>query len=142
MLDTTPYQGADLDGDGSICGLQLTPECTLQVEIDIKPGSDRNCLNINGHGVIPVAILGSDELDVAAIEPDSLAFGGLVVRVKGNGAPQCAFEDSDLDGWMDLVCHFVDDPTNWSLGDATATLEGQLFDGTRIMGSDEICIVP
>ena len=30
------------------------------VEIDIKPGSDPNCFNNNGHGVIPVAILSSN----------------------------------------------------------------------------------
>ena len=37
----------------------------LQVAIDIKPGSDPNCFNNNGNGVIPVAILGSASFDVA-----------------------------------------------------------------------------
>ena len=40
--------------------------------IDIKPGSDPNCININGHGVIPVAILGSEDFDVSLVDPDTL----------------------------------------------------------------------
>jgi hypothetical protein len=39
----------------------LIREMAQEVGIDIKPGSDPNCFNINGHGVIPVAILGSSE---------------------------------------------------------------------------------
>lgn len=31
---------------------------------------------------------------------------------------------------------------DWSPGDGTATLEGNLYDGTKITGSDDICIVP
>ena len=33
------------------------------VAIDIKPGSDPNCFNNDGHGVIPVAILSSTDFD-------------------------------------------------------------------------------
>ncbi len=53
------------------------------VDIDIKPGSDPNCFNINGHGVILVAILGSETFDVTLVDPLSLSFGGLNVRVRG-----------------------------------------------------------
>ena len=34
---------------------QTLTEIVETVAIDIKPGSDPNCININGHGVIPVA---------------------------------------------------------------------------------------
>lgn len=66
----------------------------IQVEIDIKPGSDPNCFNNDGHGTIPVAILGRADFDVSAIDP------------------------------------------------GTATLTGNLYDGTPIVGSDNICVVP
>jgi hypothetical protein len=115
---------------------------TITIQIDIKPGSYPNCFNINSHGVIPVAILGTADFDVMHIDVSSLDFAGLDVRVKGNGAPQCSVEDVTGDGYSDLVCQFVDDSTNWTPEDGYATLTGNLLDGTPISGTDEICIVP
>jgi hypothetical protein len=113
----------------------------ITVDIDIKPGSYPNCFNINSHGVIPVAILGNADLDVTLIDVSTLDFAGLDVRIKGNGAPQCSVEDVTGDGYLDLVCQFVDDST-WTSEDGYATLSGNLLDGTSISGIDEICIVP
>jgi hypothetical protein len=112
------------------------------VAIDIKPGSDPNCFNIDGHGVIPVAILGSADFDVTDVDPQTVLFDGLEVRVRGNKGPLCSFEDSNGDSFLDLVCHFEDDPGSWTGGTTTATLTGQLFDGTTFEGTDSICIVP
>jgi hypothetical protein len=121
------------------------------VLIDIKPGGDDNCVNINGNGVIPVAVLGSADFDVNDINIDTLSFAGLAVRVKGNDARQCSVEDvsGDFttpegapDGHPDLVCQFVDDPMSWNPGDGTATLTGELLDVTLFEGTDSICIVP
>lgn len=113
------------------------------ITIDVKPGSDRNCLNINGSGVIPVAILGGEDFDVAQVDQESLLFGGMSVRVRANRGAQCGFEYSNDDVYLDLVCKFTDDPANWMPGsDATASLTGQTFDGQQFEGVDTICIVP
>lgn len=117
-------------------------EAVQSVEIDIKPGSEPNCFNINGHGVIPVAILGSDGFDVASVDQSTLRFGGLAVRVRGNRNPQCSVEDSNADGHADLVCQFEDDADMWEAGDGEATLTGELLDGSAIRGADSICLVP
>lgn len=114
----------------------------IGVSIDIKPGSDPNCFNVNGHGVIPVAIFGAPGFDVADIDTSSLLLGGLAVRVRGNKGPQCGREDSSGDGIDDLVCQFEDDPTSWVAGGAMATLTGLLTDGTLFEGTDSICVVP
>lgn len=114
----------------------------ITVEIDIKPGNDANCFNINGHGVIPVAILGSDTFDVTLVDQTALLFGGLEVRVRGNKGPQCHFEDSSADGILDLVCQFEDNSDYWTPGDGEATLTGKLQDETEFMGTDSICVVP
>ena len=112
------------------------------IGIDVKPGSDPNCFNINGHGVIPVAVLGSTSLDVAMVDQSTLSFGGLEVRVRGNKGPLCGLEDVNLDGVYDLVCHFDDDATNWTPGNGEATLSGELLDGTVIEGTDSVCVLP
>ncbi len=114
----------------------------LNISIDVKPGSDPNCFNVNGHGVIPVAILGSSTFDVTLVDTSTLLFGGLEVRVRGNKGPLCSFEDSNGDTILDLVCHFEDDSTNWAPGDGEATLLGTLLDSTEFEGTDSICVVP
>jgi hypothetical protein len=113
------------------------------VTIDIKPGSDPNCLNIDDHGVIPVAVLGSADFDVQTIDTATLSFAGLVPREKKNGQLSCALEDVNIGGYWDLVCQFEDDSTKWAPdSDTEATLTGELTDGTPIAGTDSICLVP
>lgn len=112
------------------------------IGIDIKPGSYPNCFNLNSNGVIPVAILGSSTFDATQVNLTTLSFNGLAVRVKGNGAPQCSVQNVNGDAYTDLVCQFIDDPSTWAGGTATAILRGNLSDGTLFAGSDEICIVP
>jgi hypothetical protein len=112
------------------------------VDIDIKPDSDPNCFNINGHGVIPVAILGSPNLDVTYIEQGTLKFGGLEVGIRGNERPMCSMDDADGDGHLDLVCQFQDDSTAWAAGSDEATLTGNLINGGSIKGTDSICLKP
>jgi hypothetical protein len=150
LLTTSPLL-ADGDNDGINDGDDAFPLGPHRVDIDIKPGSDPNCFNINGHGVIPVAVLGSTNFNVTQVVASSLKFAGLDVGVKGNGNPQCSVEDvsGDFtslegapDGYLDLVCQFVDDPESWSPGAGVATLTGKLLDGTPIWGTDSVCVVP
>jgi hypothetical protein len=101
-----------------------------RVAIDAKPGSDPKC-----GGAIPVAILGSDELDVTQIDQTTLAFEDLVVRERPNGWLLCDLSDVNRDGFVDLLCHYQNATTD-------GTLTGALLDGTRIEGSDTICVVP
>jgi hypothetical protein len=121
----------------------------IPVDIDIKPQSYPNCFNVNGHGVIPVAILGSADFDVTQIDCSTLSFAGLAVRVRGKKGAMCHVSDvsGDFtspegapDGYPDLVCQFEDDPSAWEPGSSDAELTGNLLDGTRFIGSDEICV--
>ena len=100
------------------------------VNVDVKPNSDQNCVNINGHGVIPVAILGSADFDVSEIDSSTLVFAGFQIRTRGNGMAQCSVEDvsgdfssapSAPDGYLDLVCQFVDNAEDWVVGDGIAS---------------------
>jgi phosphonate transport system substrate-binding protein len=126
----------------------------MPVAIDLKPGSYPNSLNINGHGAIPVAVLGSSDFDVTQIDMATLEFAGLEVKANKKGEVQCSFEDvsGDFtyldgapDGYLDLVCHFLDDLDRWSPDNGTATLTGSLlpeYGGTVFAGSDEYRLVP
>jgi CSLREA domain-containing protein len=113
----------------------------LEVAIDIKPGSDPNCFNSDGKGVIPVAILGSADFDAGTVDPFSVSLDGAAVRVKGKSGNAGSLEDVNSDGFQDLVVQITDE-SGFTSGDSSATLTGETFDGTPIEGSDSICIVP
>jgi len=115
------------------------------VAVDIKPGSCPNPLNIKSQGVLPVAILGAAEFDVATIDPASirLVYGETEVApirssIEDVGAPfigdilscdDCYI--SDPDGIMDLTLKF-------RTQDIVAALSADIEGGTIIDGS---CIV-
>jgi hypothetical protein len=118
----------------------------LEVEIDIKPGSDPNCFNNDGHGVIPVAILGSADFDVTQVDAGTVKLEGLDVAARGKAEKLLAHvEDVNGDGFDDLVLNIEDTDGTFSSGSGTATLTGNLltaFGGTPIQGTDAICVVP
>jgi hypothetical protein len=52
------------------------------------------------------------------------------------------YEDVNGDGFDDLVVQILDVDGTFTEGTTEAILTGELFDGTPIVGADEITIVP
>lgn len=75
----------------------------IKVPIDIKPGSCPNPLNLKSKGVLPVAILGTEDFDVTDIDPATV----LLTR----------------EGVQDGVA-----PLRWSYEDVATPFEGELCD--------------
>jgi hypothetical protein len=114
----------------------------ITVDVDIKPGSDPNSINLHAKGVVPVAILGSDSLDVDDVDVSSLTFAGSTPRPRGNGTVG-AYEDVNGDMYTDLVVHFYTQGiTDLPVGSMTATVEGKLANGALIYGEDFVRLVP
>lgn len=63
-----------------------------RVSIDIKPRSCPNPLNMKSKGLVPVAILGTDELDVKQINPATIVLGREGIEV-GVELLRWAYED-------------------------------------------------
>ena len=131
------------------------------VFVDIKPGSCPNPLNLKLKGVLPVAILGTEEFDVASIDPASIRLSK--EGVEGEVAPLrwsyedvatpfegelCDCWDLNDDGYMDLTIKFkAQEVVNTLELDENAgetihlTLKGNLVgagpeEGTPIQGQD------
>jgi hypothetical protein len=98
----------------------------MAVEIDIRPWSDPNPINPFGQGLIPVAILTTEDFDALTVDDESVLFG-LDEAEKVHG--QAHFEDVDDDGDLDLLLHFRTQDTGIALGDTEACLIGQTYDG-------------
>jgi hypothetical protein len=112
-------------------------ECIVRLRIDVKPGSNPNCINPAPHGVVSVAFFGSADVDVSMIDQATLNYAGApVVR--------CASEDVDVDGIDDLVCKFKKaDMTDLPQpGDDCAfiPLSGTFLDGLKWEGIDHACV--
>ena len=135
----SPYAGFDLD---AVIGLNSVD--VLEVEIDIKPGSDPNSINLGSNGVIPVAILTTDDFDATTVDPGTVTLAGAGVAVRGKGNKSMSHvEDVDGDGDLDLLVQVETqnlDPDGFQNG--LALLTGQTYGGQPIQGSDEIRIVP
>ncbi|MBL3619333.1 MAG: hypothetical protein JMN26_16610, partial [gamma proteobacterium endosymbiont of Lamellibrachia anaximandri] len=95
--------------DGSYCNvfsrgvaeaaikLQIEMEDTIPVEIDIKPGSSINSINLSSSGVVPVAILSSAEFDATTVLPESVALASARVKMVGkSGKYLCHQEQVSL----------------------------------------------
>lgn len=112
-----------------------------QVVIDIKPCSEVNPVNCKGvgNGVIPVAILTTDDFDAMAVDCETVRFGPLgAYETHG----KCHVEDVDYDGDMDLVFHFRINETGVTCEDTMMVLWGLTLDGFEFEAWDHITTVP
>ncbi len=142
-------EGGSDNPAGLLYKVVVTYDVGITVEIDIKPGSDPNSINLTDQGVLPVAILGSS-IDVSTIDlTKPITLGGTVVTSRGSAkAPKLAvsFEDVDGDHLMDLVAFFrvQDLVTSGALVETTTELmlEAETTGGVPISGTDTVNIVP
>jgi len=140
--------GGELDGKlflADAAGITINPRvaqiagtstCPVAA-VDLKPGSNPNCIKPNANGNVAVLLRGTSELDVMQVDRSLLDFGGAPPK-------KCAVGDAHpADGIPDLTCHFeisaVSWPTPGSNCDEVA-LTGELNDGTAVKGADLACL--
>jgi hypothetical protein len=101
--DTFEYTITDGKGGTASATVTVTVN-TAQIEIDIKPGSYPNAINLGSNGVVPVAILSTPDLDATTLPPENVFLAGSGVAVRGKGNKYLAStEDVNGDSLPDLV---------------------------------------
>jgi hypothetical protein len=113
----------------------VTTLTAMQVSIDIKPSSSPNSVNLGSYGVIPVAILTTDNFDAPTVDPLSVRFGpkgAIEAHKRGH------VEDVNGDGKLDMVLHFNTQDTGIVCGATSAELTGWTIGGQPIEGIDSI----
>jgi hypothetical protein len=138
--------------------IQKFGQLSIEVELDIKPQSCPNPLNVKSKGVLPVAILGTDDFDVMDIDPASILLEGLL---EGIEPIRWSHEDvakpfegelrgcNELgpDDLMDLTLKFRTQEVVGAIGEVNdgqervLTIRGNLFDGTEFEGADCVIIL-
>lgn len=171
MIDSATGQ-ASLIGRinaGNVTGLTFTIQ-SIATFLDIKPGSCPNPLNRSSHGMMPAAILGTDNVDTSQIDVFSVLIsradgvGGSAAPNEGPPGPHSVLEDvgtpfdgepcdcHELEGdrIVDLLMHFrtqevvealeLDDLAPGTFVGLTVT--GVLLDKTPFSANDCVRLVP
>jgi hypothetical protein len=124
----------------SITGIE-----TIEVDIDLKPQSCPNPVNVFSKGLVPVAILGTAEFDVNDIVISSLPDRTVMHTIEDVAAPfggpiidQFSCTEAGPDGFDDLIFKIPSSELNCLPDGVLALLiiDGVLLDGTPFEGSD------
>ncbi len=114
----------------------------VRVQIDIKPGSAENVINLSAAGVVPVAILGSGTFDATTVDPSTVSVAGAKVKMIGKSNKLlCHAEDVNGDSRLDLLCQVLTAQFIIEPGSSVAVLEATTFSGQAIRGEDTVQIV-
>jgi len=156
-----------VDEDGVSHGDQqvtITVVSIIEVGFDIKPGSCPNPFNTTSKGVLPVAVLGSEDFDVTTVDPATIrlaregyedgvsplrwSYEDVATPFEGE---LCECHDLNGDGYMDLTLKFKTqeikdtlDLNNEAGNTIPLLVTGNLMeeaDGTPIEGSDCIWVL-
>ena len=138
--------------------LTILPKPATVVAVDIKPGGCPNPVNTKSSGVLPVAILGTEDVNVLDIVPTSIRLAGVEplrdsledVAAPVSDSNDCNCIKAGPDGFLDLTLKFETQAIVEAIGDVndgdilTLPLTGVLYDPipfeTPIEGADCILI--
>jgi hypothetical protein len=153
MMSIDGNLGAPERPDHNAKGLALVPSLcpgVIEVDIDIKPGSDPNSVNTKSKGKLPVAILTTDAFDAATVDPATVTIGDgegdeTSVAARKNGTLMANLEDVDDDGDLDMILHF-DTRNIVSVGDLNGVttsliVNGLTLDEQAFTGADAVRVV-
>lgn len=120
-------------------GAEPVPE-VMGAWVDVRPGNDRNAIQVRARGVVPVVVYGDETLAVEDIDVGTLAFGPGGTGVAHAHGPH--FRDVDGDGRLDMLVHHRVRAAKIP-GDAELVcLTGATWDGRLFEGCDLVTPVP
>jgi hypothetical protein len=128
----------------------------VPVALDIKPQSCPNPFNVNTKGVLPVAILGTEDFDVMTVDPSTVVLEGVpplrwsfedVSTPVVDPMEPCECTTHGADGYMDMTLKFDHQAIAAALGMVydgevrVLSLEAFTYDDVAIEGKDCVIII-
>jgi len=114
----------------------LSGQVEITVPIDLKPGDEPTTINPMRDGMVPVAILSTQDFDATAVDPGTVRFSN-----SDAAAVRSMHDDVNDDDRTDLVLLFRNRETGIACGDEEATLSARTRDGVVVTGSEAIRVV-
>ena len=114
----------------------------VSMQVDLLPEMKINVIKSRSGRVIPVAILGSETLDVNDINPRTIRLKGVEVMLVGKSDKSlCRQTDVNNDGRLDLLCDVR--TTGFRVGEGlyAIVLEAETYDKESLYGQDQLRIV-
>jgi hypothetical protein len=125
-----------IQGDDS--GEVPPPPGQITLDMDIKPDSDTNPVNLKTKGLLTVAILSGGGFDAPTrIDASTVVFGPNWIAPAHGGHTG----DLDGDGDLDVLFHFSVEDAGLNADEPVVCLAGLDHDGVAMIGCDEITIV-
>jgi hypothetical protein len=156
ILTWAVISGATANGAGSPDSEQAGEQFTIMAQasnlfgghgpttmtIDILPGDSNNIVRASSGRVIPVAIFGSSDLNVIAINPRTIKLNGVDVMLVGKSDKSlCRQTDINDDGYEDLVCDVRTTGFKVGEGEFKIIIKAATYNGESLIGEDRIKIV-
>ena len=110
------------------------------VAIAIAPLSRPDPASADNFEIIPVVIYGSPTLDVNRIDISSLLLSGHNIKIIGIDTDMAIIDHVNNDNYPDLVVGFKDVDNGFLNDQSSATLIGNLSDGTTISGFADVTV--
>ena len=110
------------------------PTQIMEVEIDVRPGSEKNPIRLSSRGVVPVVLYGEPDFAVEDVVIETLAFGRGHAYMAHDNGPH--FDYIDGDGLLDMLIHHHVADTGIDSDDVEACLTGETYGGMMFKGCD------
>lgn len=146
---------ADPDASNDAGTAELEIECAIPVKLDVKPGSDRNPVNVK-EATVPMAVLTTEagefglplSFDATTVEVDGLRIGNRAELVaSGAGVPErhgkVHLEDvAPKDGDVDAMLHAAGRDIPVTASTTELCVRGTTTSGLSFFGCDVVDVVP
>ncbi len=123
------------DSHGRTGTATIIVNVALPVVVDIKPESEPASINLKSRGVIPVALVTTDDFDATDVMPST-------VELAGARPVRWTKEDVHNDSDIDMLFHFKVQHLNLDMNSTEATLTGNTKKDVPVLGTDTVNIVP
>ena len=117
------------------------------VNIDIKPADAVNKIKLSAKGLLPVAVLTTQDFDASNFTPEMAHLSDALIAISCAGAAAVRWNYSDVnrDGQLDLVFFFRTQDLNLTPSSTAATLMAHgTYNSiaTHIVGTDSVLVKP